>query len=98
MREDFKVKFVLQALKNKKAVFDAVYRRVTDDSDYDVYDQIFADFQIKSPKSKAVIVSPYFCDEGNRVIFSYPGYSRLHTMFKNICAREKIADFDNLPT
>jgi hypothetical protein len=32
------------------------------------------------------------------VIFSYQGYSRLHTMFKNICAREKFSDFDNLPT
>ena len=44
------------------------------------------------------MVSPYYCEDGNRVIFSYPGYNQLHTMFKNICAREKFHEFDNLPT
>ena len=41
MKEDYKVKFFIQALKNKKVVFDAVYRRLGEDSDYDIYDQIF---------------------------------------------------------
>jgi hypothetical protein len=44
MKEDYKVKFFIQALKNKKVVFDAVYRRLGEDSDYDIYDQIFLDF------------------------------------------------------
>ena len=38
MREDYKIKFFIQALKNKKVVLDAVYRKLGEDSDYDVYD------------------------------------------------------------
>lgn len=79
-------------------MFDAIYKKLGDESEYDVYDQIFLDFQIQSPSSKVVTVSPYFTEDGSKVIYSCPGYTKLHTMFTNICARERIADFVDLPT
>ena len=81
IKEDYKIKFLLQALKNKKLVFDAIYKKTSDESEYDVYDQIFLDFQIIIPSIKSVTVCPYYSEDGSKVIFSYPGYSRLHPMF-----------------
>jgi hypothetical protein len=75
-----------------------MYKKTCDESTYDVYDQIFLDFQIIIPSIKVVTVCPYFTEDGSKVIYSYPGYNRLHPMFQNICAREKVIDFDDLPT
>ena len=44
IKEDYKIKFLIQALKNKKLVFDAIYKKLGDESEYDIYDQIFNDF------------------------------------------------------
>ena len=98
IKEEYKIKFLVQALKNKKLVFDAMYKKTGDESEYDIYDQIFIDFQIITSSSKAVTVCPYYSEDGSKVIYSYPGYNRLHPMFQNICAREKVIDFDDMPT
>ncbi len=98
IKEDYKIKFLIQALKNKKLIFDAIYKKCGDESEYDVYDQIFSDFQIITASNKVVTVCPYYTEDGSKVIYSYPGYNRLHPMFSNICAREKVIDFDDIPT
>lgn len=38
LKEDYKIKFLLQALKNKKVIFDGIYKRLGEECDYDIYD------------------------------------------------------------
>jgi hypothetical protein len=38
IKEEYKIKFLIQALKNKKLVFDAMYKKTGDETEYDVYD------------------------------------------------------------
>lgn len=44
IKDEAKIKFLIQSLKKRKIIFDAVYRKLGNETIFDNYDQLYQDF------------------------------------------------------
>ena len=44
IKDEAKIKYLIQSLKKRKITFDAVYRKIGNESIFDNYDQLYIDF------------------------------------------------------
>lgn len=94
IRDELRLKFLIQSLRKKKVPIDGIYKKLVHDK-HDIYEQIYFDYGVDT--NKVVVVSPYYSEDGFNIIHSYSHFNHLHTMFNNITARERLSDSADIP-